>query len=70
MLPRLLLSLLMLAATPWAALAQEAPWPNRPITILGGFPNGAGTEIYARRLSDPPLPDATAARSPGSSRSS
>ncbi len=53
MLPRLLLSLLMLAATPWAALAQEAPWPNRPITILGGFPNGAGTEIYARRLSDP-----------------
>ena len=33
--------------------AQEAPWPNRPITIMGGFPNGAGTDIYARRLAEP-----------------
>lgn len=36
-----------------AAPAQEAPWPSRPITIMGGFPNGAGTDIYARRLADP-----------------
>lgn len=35
------------------ALAQDAPWPNRPITIMGGFPNGAGTDIYARRLAEP-----------------
>ena len=52
MLPRLLMPLLALLAA-WPALAQEAPWPNRPITILGGFPNGAGTEIYARRLAEP-----------------
>ncbi len=53
MLPRLLLSLLVLTAAALPALAQEAPWPNRPITLMGGFPNGAGTEIYARRLSEP-----------------
>ncbi len=34
------------------ALAEEA-WPSRPITILGGFPNGAGTDIYARKLAEP-----------------
>src|SRR5690242_16150530 len=40
-----------------AARAQDAqttpPWPNRPITIMGGFPNGAGTDIYARKLAEP-----------------
>lgn len=35
------------------ALAQAPAWPNRPITIMGGFPNGAGTDIYARRLAEP-----------------
>lgn len=34
------------------ALGQEA-WPSRPITILGGFPNGSGVDIYARRLAEP-----------------
>jgi tripartite-type tricarboxylate transporter receptor subunit TctC len=34
------------------ALAQ-GEWPNRPITLMGGFPNGAGTDIYARRLAEP-----------------
>jgi len=49
---RLLLPLLVLfGAAP--ALAQEAPWPSRPIEFLGGFPNGAGTDIYARRLAIP-----------------
>lgn len=43
----------MAAATAVPALAQDAPWPNRPITIMGGFPNGAGTDIYARRLAEP-----------------
>jgi tripartite-type tricarboxylate transporter receptor subunit TctC len=42
---------LMLPALP-GAQAQEA-WPSRPITILGGFPNGAGTDIYARKLAEP-----------------
>ena len=36
----------------WPAAAQEA-WPSRPITILGGFPNGAGTDIFARKLAEP-----------------
>lgn len=35
------------------ATAQDGSWPSRPITILGGFPNGAGTDIYARRLAEP-----------------
>ncbi len=43
---------LAVLASPFAAAAQE-PWPSRPITILGGFPNGAGTDIYARRLAEP-----------------
>lgn len=34
------------------ALAQEA-FPSRPITIMGGFPNGAGTDIYTRRMAEP-----------------
>jgi tripartite-type tricarboxylate transporter receptor subunit TctC len=45
-----------LAATATAALpalAQAPAWPSKPITIMGGFPNGAGTDIYARRLAEP-----------------
>ncbi|MCO6419705.1 tripartite tricarboxylate transporter substrate binding protein [Siccirubricoccus sp. KC 17139] len=45
------LLLALLLAAPVAA--QEAPWPNRPITILGGFPNGSGVDIYARKLAEP-----------------
>jgi tripartite-type tricarboxylate transporter receptor subunit TctC len=49
---RMLMSLmLVLAALPVAA--QEAPWPNRPIVLMGGFPNGAGTDLYQRRLAEP-----------------
>ena len=34
------------------ALAQE--WPKeRPIQIIGGFPTGAGTDIFARLLAEP-----------------
>jgi tripartite-type tricarboxylate transporter receptor subunit TctC len=36
-----------------AARAQEAPWPSRPITLIGGFPNGSGVDIYQRRLAEP-----------------
>jgi tripartite-type tricarboxylate transporter receptor subunit TctC len=35
------------------ATAQEAPWPNRPITFMTGFPNGSGLDIYARRMAEP-----------------
>ncbi len=40
------------ALAPAVADAQE-PWPSRPVTILGGFPNGSGVDIYARRLAEP-----------------
>jgi tripartite-type tricarboxylate transporter receptor subunit TctC len=40
---------LMLSA---GAFAQSEPWPNRAITIIGGFPNGAGTDLYARKLGE------------------
>ena len=55
MLRRTALRLTALAALvlPAAAAAQEAPWPNRPITIMGGFPNGSGVDIYARKLAEP-----------------
>jgi tripartite-type tricarboxylate transporter receptor subunit TctC len=32
--------------------AQEQKWPARAINITGGFPNGAGTDIYARKLGE------------------
>ena len=31
-------------------MAQDAKWPERAITIVGGFPGGAGTDLYARKL--------------------
>ncbi|MDB5375548.1 MAG: bug79 [Belnapia sp.] len=55
MLRRLALALLaapLAAALPAQAQGQDQ-WPSRPITILGGFPNGAGTDIYARKLAEP-----------------
>jgi len=53
MLRRTALALAALAALALPAEAQEAPWPNRPITIMGGFPNGSGVDIYARKLAEP-----------------
>lgn len=32
------------------AVAQDTTWPTRPITIVGGFPVGAGTDLYTRKL--------------------
>jgi tripartite-type tricarboxylate transporter receptor subunit TctC len=46
------LALLLALLLAFPVAAQE-PWPNRPVTILGGFPGGAGTDIYARRLAEP-----------------
>lgn len=37
-----------LAAVP--AFAAQGQWPSRPITIIGGFPNGSGVDLYARKL--------------------
>lgn len=34
------------------AWAQER-FPSRPITLLSGFPNGSGIDIYARRMAEP-----------------
>jgi len=53
MIRRTLLAALGALALALPAAAQEAPWPNRPITIMGGFPNGSGVDIYARRLAEP-----------------
>jgi len=50
---RMLLALLLpvlALATP--AAAQDA-WPVRPLTIMSGFPNGSGIDIYARLLTEP-----------------
>lgn len=52
MLRRTLMAAAIAATATLPAAAQDA-WPNRPITIMGGFPNGAGTDIYARRLAEP-----------------
>src|SRR3954451_18635507 len=44
----MLLALLLSLPAP-----AENPWPSRPVPLLGGFPNGAGTDIYARKLAEP-----------------
>lgn len=41
----------MLTAAP--TTAQTFPKPGKAVTIVGGFPNGSGTDIYSRRLSEP-----------------
>ncbi|GIX10819.1 tripartite tricarboxylate transporter substrate binding protein [Elioraea sp.] len=45
------LALAGLAAGP--ALAQQFPIAGKPVTIIGGFPNGAGTDIYSRKVAEP-----------------
>jgi tripartite-type tricarboxylate transporter receptor subunit TctC len=51
MLRRSLLALPL--AIPAIAHAQDATFPNRPITIYSGFPNGSGIDIYVRRMIEP-----------------
>jgi tripartite-type tricarboxylate transporter receptor subunit TctC len=47
---------LAVAAPLWAAgaaaLAQDAPYPAKPVTILVGFPPGTATDTVARMLSE------------------
>lgn len=45
-----LLALAMLL--PVCALAQQFPIPGKPVTIIEGFPNGSGVDIYARMIAD------------------
>jgi tripartite-type tricarboxylate transporter receptor subunit TctC len=40
------------AAACTAAVAQADKWPTRSITIVGGFPNGSGVDIYARKIGE------------------
>jgi tripartite-type tricarboxylate transporter receptor subunit TctC len=47
----LVVATLVLSLTTLAA-AQDK-WPSRTITIVGGFPTGAGTDIYSRMLAEP-----------------
>lgn len=44
---------MILAALLFAAPAMAQPWPSRPLTIMSGFPNGSGIDIYARLLLEP-----------------
>lgn len=32
------------------AISQDANWPSQPISFVSGFPGGAATDIYARKL--------------------
>ena len=52
---RALVSVLAALALPLGSLAVQAQeWPReRPIQIIGGFPTGAGTDIFARLLAEP-----------------
>ena len=43
-------ALVVSLAVPFGAMAQNEKWPERAITIVGGFPGGAGTDLYARKL--------------------
>ncbi|CAN5290144.1 tripartite tricarboxylate transporter substrate binding protein [soil metagenome] len=40
----------VLAMAAVSASAQDADWPNHPITIISGFPAGAATDTYSRKL--------------------
>lgn len=33
-------------------VAQDSQWPTRPITVIGGFPVGAGTDLYTRKMGE------------------
>ena len=41
---------LLVPAAALQAQAQSADWPNKPITILMGFPAGSGVDVIARML--------------------
>src|SRR4051812_3457542 len=54
LLRRAALTAAMLAASAALCGASAEEWPKeRPIQIIGGFPTGAGTDIFARLLAEP-----------------
>ena len=50
---RMLLALLLPVLALATPVAAQDPWPVRPLTIMSGFPNGSGIDIYARLLAEP-----------------
>ena len=49
---QLTLIAVLLSVSSGVVHAQADNWPTRAISITGGFPNGAGTDIYARKLGE------------------
>ena len=47
---RALLAACALACVPLAQAQTPAPYPNRPVRIIVGFPAGTGPDIVARLL--------------------
>jgi tripartite-type tricarboxylate transporter receptor subunit TctC len=43
---------LILSAGPHSASAQEAAYPNKPITVLVGYPAGGSTDLTGRAVAD------------------
>jgi len=50
---RFALPLLALLVPAISSAQAQDNWPSRAITIYGGFPSGAGTDIYARKIAEP-----------------
>ncbi|MBY4948625.1 tripartite tricarboxylate transporter substrate binding protein [Cupriavidus respiraculi] len=44
------LPLLALAVAGAAVAQDDKPWPSAPVALVSGFPGGAATDIYARKL--------------------
>lgn len=49
----LLFAAALALALPSSGLAQGFPVAGKPLTLVGGFPNGSGTDIYSRKLAEP-----------------
>jgi len=45
-------TLALALATPLAARAQEAEWPNRPLRLIAPYPPGGQTDLVSRWLAD------------------
>lgn len=45
-------AVLLPAIGPGAAVAQDAPWPAKPITVLVGYPPGGSTDLTGRAVAD------------------
>ena len=50
---RVAMTALALAFCGTTALAQNAPWPTKPLRLVVGFPAGSSPDLTARTLSEP-----------------